>query len=229
MFFVPQTQQRSFEIGQGQTARACVGKKLGAADRGRPSARDRVGVRGIRRCARSCSLGRVLKWRGSSLMITSNGWIQDSFWLLLPADLIVSQNRTIKPFFSQKNEIGHCGEAVFQTTQCGLRGTCTVMLLFRSLFYVFLDSFFAHLCERAHPQDMEALPHKKRENRTRWILQLFLGHLEVCCGDSKLARVARVGSTYVSIFCFECVVLYSAAGAVSCGRHVMPGHGQNTM
>ena len=95
--FVPQTQQRSFEIGQGETARACVGKKLGAADRGRPSARDRVGVR---RCARSCSLGRVLKWRGSSLMITSNNWIQDSFWLFLPADLIVSQNRTIKPSLS---------------------------------------------------------------------------------------------------------------------------------
>ena len=45
--FVPQTQQRSFEIGQGQTARARVGKKLGAADRGRPVARDRVGVRAI--------------------------------------------------------------------------------------------------------------------------------------------------------------------------------------
>ena len=83
--FVPQTQQRSFEIDQGQTARACVGKKLGAADRGRPTARDRAGVRGIRRCARSCSLGRVLKWRGSSLMITSENWIQDSFWLLLPS------------------------------------------------------------------------------------------------------------------------------------------------
>ena len=81
--FVPQTQQRSFEIGQGETARACVGKKLGAADRGRPTATDRAGVRGIRR---SCGLGRVLKWRGSSLMITSNNWIQDSFWLLLPAD-----------------------------------------------------------------------------------------------------------------------------------------------
>ena len=74
---------------------------------------------------------------------------------------------------------------------------------------------------------MEALPHKNRENRTRWILQLFLGHLEVCCEDSKLARVARVGSTCVSLhFCFECVVLHVAAGAVSCGRHVMPGHGQ---
>ena len=83
--FVPQTQQRSFEIGQGQTARACVGKKLGAADRGRPTARDRVGVRAIRRCARSCCLGRVLEWRGSSLMITSDSWIQDSFWLLLPS------------------------------------------------------------------------------------------------------------------------------------------------
>ena len=83
--FVPQTQQRSFEIGQGETAIACVGKKLGTADRGRPSARDRVGVRGIRRGARSCSLGRVLKWRGSSLMITSDNWIQDSFWLLLPS------------------------------------------------------------------------------------------------------------------------------------------------
>ena len=83
--FVPQTQQRSFEIGQGETATACVGKKLGAADRGRPSARDRVGFRGIRRGARSCSLGRVLKWRGSSLMITSDSWIQDSFWLLLPS------------------------------------------------------------------------------------------------------------------------------------------------
>ena len=128
--FVPQTQQRSFEIGQGETTRVCVENFFGAADRGKPTARDRAGVRGIRRCARSCSLGRVLKWRGSSLMITSDNWIQESFWLLLPADLIVSQNRTIKPFFSQKKEIGHCGEAVFQTKQCGLRGTCTVMLLF---------------------------------------------------------------------------------------------------
>ena len=76
----------------------------------------------------------------------------------------------------------------------------------RKSFNVFLDSFFARLRERAHPQDMEALPHKNLENRTRWILQLFLGHLEVCCEDSKLAFVARVGSTYVSIFCFECVV-----------------------
>ena len=35
---VPQTQQRSFEIGQGETVRACVGNKLGAGDRGRPGA-----------------------------------------------------------------------------------------------------------------------------------------------------------------------------------------------
>ena len=119
-----------------QLERVCR-RKIGAADRGKPTARDRTGVRGIRRCARSCSLGRVLKWRFSSLMITSNNWIQDSFWLLLPADLIVSQNRTIKPFFSQKKEIGHCGEAVFQTTQCGLRGTCTVMLFFFESFMSF--------------------------------------------------------------------------------------------
>ena len=84
--FVPQTQQRSFEIGQGQTARARVGKKLGAADRGR------AGCQGSR--GSSCNivdvpvlvvLGRVLEWRGSSLMITSDSWIQDSFWLLLPS------------------------------------------------------------------------------------------------------------------------------------------------
>ena len=30
-------------------------------------------------------------------------------------------------------------------------------------------------------------------------------------------------------FGFEKVVLHEAAGAVSCGRHVMLGHGQNTM
>ena len=35
-------------------------------------------------------------------MITSDIWIQDSFWLLLPADLIVCQHRTIKPSLSQK-------------------------------------------------------------------------------------------------------------------------------